>query len=99
MSISPFTDFLKCKPFVAVGGPSGSGKTSLVTALVTIASSRVSRPISYTTRQRRINEDDAEYRFISSSEFHRLVEQNALLNNDVFADECYGISRESVNAI
>ena len=48
---------------VMVGGKSGVGKTTLVNGIIKAFPGLFDRPISYTTRKQRENEDSSEYIF------------------------------------
>jgi guanylate kinase len=82
-----------------VSAPSGAGKTTLVNAIVQ-ALPRVRLSVSHTTRPRRENEvDGRHYHFVTREQFGELVDQDAFLEHaDVFGN-CYGTSREAVQAL
>lgn len=85
--------------FVAIGGKSSVGKTTLINNLVYLYPGLFKRPTSYTTRPRRVGEDESEYFFISKSEMKVLHEQGKLANLDLnygnyYAMDKYGLLRD-----
>ncbi len=82
--------------FIAVGGRSGSGKTTLINSLIKCFPSLYKRPISYTTRVKRTDESDEEYRFISHSEFVRLNQNGEFFNVDCIYGNSYAIKYQSI---
>ena len=82
--------------FIAVGGKSGVGKTTLIKNLILLYPNRFKRPISYTTRRKRPEEDDTEYLFLSESEIKLLYEQGKLANFDYNYGNYYAIDRSQL---
>lgn len=79
--------------FVAIGGRSGIGKTTLINSLIAVYPNIFKRPISYTTRQRRENENKSEYIFISIDEIKMLYEQGKLANLDLNYGNYYAMDK------
>lgn len=84
---------------IMVGGNSGTGKTTLVETLIDLYPDFYARPISFTTRKKRRNENGHEYIFVSKEEFESLDKSNKLLNSDYVYNNYYGIDKKSVNEI
>lgn len=86
MALSPGNVFM-------VIAPSGAGKSTLVQAL--LERDRLLRlSVSWTTRTPRAGEvDGREYRFVSVAEFHRMREQQALLEWAEVHGNFYGTPR------
>jgi guanylate kinase len=80
-----------------LAAPSGAGKTTLVHALVSRAPD-LKFSISYTTRERRVNEEHGrDYFFVGTDEFLQLQESDALLESAMVFDNYYGTSRSQVD--
>lgn len=79
--------------FVAIGGKSGVGKTTLVKSLIMSYPNTFRRPISYTTRPRRMGEDKSEYIFISEEEMKKMYEQGELANLDLNYGNYYAMDK------
>lgn len=84
-------------PFIIIGGISGIGKTSIIDHLLNECSTVFAQPKSYTTRERR-NEND-RYDFISKNEIKEMFNNGRLLNLDEVHGDFYGISVDSVDNI
>ena len=79
-----------------IAAPSGAGKTTLVKALVD-RNPDLKFSISYTTREKRVNEiEGKDYFFVSKSEFEELKEKGELLESAIVFDNHYGTSRTQV---
>ena len=79
-----------------LAAPSGAGKTTLVHALVQ-RNPDLKFSISYTTRQRRPNEEDGrDYFFVGRDRFLELQESDELLESALVFDNYYGTSRSQV---
>jgi guanylate kinase len=86
----------EAKLFV-LAAPSGAGKTTLVKALVG-RHPELRFSVSYTTRQRRVNEvHGKDYLFVSEKEFRRLKKADELLEHARVFDNYYGTSRSQVD--
>jgi guanylate kinase len=76
-----------------LSAPSGAGKTSLVKALVD-GDPRIRVSVSHTTRPMRPGEcDGVNYHFVSSAQFHRMLEDNAFLEHAQVFGNLYGTSQ------
>jgi guanylate kinase len=86
----------KANNLFVLAAPSGAGKTTLVHALVK-RNPDLKFSISYTTRKRRVNEEDGrDYFFVEPDEFLRLQKGNQLLESALVFDNYYGTSRSQV---
>jgi len=86
-------------PLVAVGGPSGIGKTSAINYLVRRYPNEYARPLSYTSRAPRPDEDGREYLHVSDEEMRAMWQAGALANLDDAYGKLYGISTESIDTL
>ncbi len=79
-----------------LAAPSGAGKTTLVKALVA-AHPDIRFSVSFTTRERRVTEEEGkDYFFVSEDEFLRLRENGELLEAALVFDNHYGTGRSQV---
>ena len=86
----------KANNLFVLAAPSGAGKTTLVHALVK-RNPDLKFSISYTTRKRRVNEEDGrDYFFVEPDEFLRLQKGNQLLESALVFDNFYGTGRPQV---
>jgi len=86
----------KANNLFVLAAPSGAGKTTLVHALVQ-RNPDLKFSISYTTRQRRPNEEDGrDYFFVGLDRFLELQESDELLESALVFDNYYGTSRSQV---
>ncbi|UDG82912.1 guanylate kinase [Candidatus Vallotia lariciata] len=73
--------------------PSGAGKSTLVNALLAL-DPMIQRSVSYTTRPQRPNEEDnAQYHFISLSNFQERYDKDEFLECALVHGNYYGTSR------
>jgi guanylate kinase len=80
---------------VIISGPSGSGKGTVVKSLC--PNSGYALSISVTTRKPREGEmHGRDYFFTTEDEFHKMREENALLEHAVFVGNYYGTPRKYV---
>ena len=80
---------------VIISGPSGSGKGTVVKELSPDKGYALS--ISVTTRQPRGGEmDGRDYFFTTEDDFHKMREENALLEHAVYVGHYYGTPRRYV---
>ncbi len=85
----------KARLFVLTA-PSGAGKTTLVKTMVE-RDPELRFSISYTTREKRLNEvEGKDYFFVSDAEFQTLEERGELLEFALVFDNNYGTSRSQV---
>lgn len=76
--------------------PSGAGKTSLVEALLK-STSGIEVSVSHTTRAMRPGEENGvHYHFTDTSEFEKMVEAGAFLEDAKVFDNYYGTSQKAV---
>lgn len=85
--------------FIAVAGPSGAGKTTILNALIALRPDRYARPLSYTSRPRRVGEDDAEYRFVDAGYILSLHAAGRLANLDSVYGHYYAMDADSIRSI
>ena len=79
-----------------IAAPSGAGKTTLVNELVR-RNPELVFSISYTTRERRTNEQHGrDYFFVTPDEFEQLKGQGELLESALVFGNYYGTSRSQV---
>jgi len=91
------SDTNKANKLFVLAAPSGAGKTTLVHALVAQVPD-LKFSISYTTRQKRINEEHGrDYFFVETDEFLRLQASDELLESAMVFDNYYGTSRSQVD--
>ena len=97
---SKSSDLIRFNPnVVLVGGPSGVGKTSIVNTLIELKGHLYSRPLSYTSRSKRSNENNTEFIFVKKEEIFKMLEENKILTIDEVYGNFYSISRESLQSI
>ena len=82
-----------------IAAPSGAGKTSLIEALLKDSGDvEFNLSISYTTREKRINEKDGEsYFFIDNWEFERMLKNKEFLEHAEVFGNFYGTSKSWVD--
>ena len=86
--------------FFTISAPSGSGKTTLCKA-IQMARPEMKWSVSYTTRKRRIIEENGvDYHFISTKKFNQLIENDHFVEWENVHGFYYGTSKETlVNTI
>ena len=85
---------------IVVSGPSGAGKSSLLKKLLTKYKSRILFSVSYTSREKRIGEEDGvDYNFISKKEFEDKIKNNIFLEWAIVHSNYYGTSSEYIKNI
>lgn len=82
---------------ICLVGPSGSGKTAIMTELT--KDKNFVKPMTTTTRMRRIDEDDIAYRFVDEETFINEKEQGLFLETTVYSGHHYGTTSEEVDDI
>ena len=82
---------------IALVGPSGSGKTAIATEL--LKSDRFEKIKSTTTRQRRTNEPEDAYNFITEDEFKRKLQNGEFVEHTVYSNNFYGTEIKEVENI
>jgi len=82
---------------VIISGPSGSGKGTVVKRLAPEKDYALS--VSVTTRAPRAGEQDGrDYFFTTEADFHKMREENALLEHALFVGHFYGTPRQYVES-
>lgn len=84
---------------ILIGGPKDVGKTSLVASVISQHQDCFTRPISYTTRNKRIGEDNSEYEFTDKDTILAFHKSGLLINLDKVYGEYYGIHKASLDII
>jgi guanylate kinase len=79
-----------------ISGPSGIGKTSLIKSAVEKIANLV-RAVSFTTRPKRVNEEDGlDYHFVSLEQFTKLKDNGELLNCTEAFGNYYATSKKII---
>ncbi|MDR0286666.1 MAG: guanylate kinase [Clostridiales bacterium] len=92
------TGFLSREPMViSLVGPSGSGKTSIANELAELPLFAI--PRSCTTREKRGNEADTAYYFLSHQKFLEDKRNGRFLETTSYAGENYGMEQEEIERI
>ena len=85
------------KNIITISAPSGSGKTTLCKALRQVRED-IGWSISYTTRERRKNEQNGvDYHFISKKEFEDRILKNEFSEWENVHGNYYGTSKSTLN--
>lgn len=82
---------------ICLVGPSGSGKTAIMTELT--KDENFVKPLTTTTRLRRIDEPDMAYRFVTEEMFLEEQEQGLFLETTVYSGHHYGTTSKEVDSI
>lgn len=80
---------------IIISGVQGVGKTTIIENLLKKIK-EYSLSISYTTREKRINENNKEYNFISIEEFLQKKKENFFLETIYFNNNYYGTPKEEL---
>lgn len=80
-----------------VGGRSGVGKTTLINTLIKLMPEIYKRPVSYTSRKKRDNENNGEYVFCDENTIISLYNEGAFLTLDNVYGNYYAMTRESID--
>jgi guanylate kinase len=84
---------------VVISGPSGVGKGTLIQMLKQRHPGVFTTTVSRTTRSPRPGEEEGKaYYFVTVSHFQSLLSQNALIEHTFFNGNCYGTSKQTVEA-
>lgn len=79
-----------------ISGPSGAGKSTVISKALD-GLTNICFSVSVTTREPRKGEiDGKDYFFIDKEKFHRMVENDELLEHASYVDNCYGTPRSYV---
>lgn len=114
LAVNSYDDFLKIVEVVIDGykepkrkwrepvvmtlvGSSGSGKTYLSEKM--LAHSNIEKPVSTTTRNPRVSEDDNAYNFVSMEDFIKLKNSNSLLEYTMYAGNGYGLEKAAIDEV
>jgi guanylate kinase len=68
---------------VVISGPSGGGKGTIINKLLSRNDPEYERVSTFTTRPRRNNEEDGQYRFISNEEYEYLDSKGLLIAKNI----------------
>lgn len=83
-----------------ISGPSGVGKGTLIQKLISEFGNGVFLSVSVTTRKRRPGEiAGVSYDYISTEEYARLLEEDALIEHAEYAGGCYGSRKSALDAL
>lgn len=82
---------------VSLIGPSGSEKTELVKEL--LKTGKFTKPISYTTRKKRKDEDENSYYFVDNHTFNNLKDMGEIFESTVYSECAYGSSKHEIEKI
>ena len=86
-------------PYVfALVGPSGSGKTAIANYLVE-NSKNFATAQSTTTREKREEEADDAYHFITMEEFQKMRENGMFLETTMYAGNGYGMEKKNIDSL
>lgn len=83
---------------VLVGGPTGIGKSRFIDSIVKDRS-KYSRPISYTTRHRRVDDNRHEYEYVNFEGFEELRVNGLFVTVDKIYGNYYAMSHKSISEI
>ena len=78
-------------------GPSGSGKTAIMEEIT--KNENFVKPITTTTRNRRDDDKENAYRFISEEQFLKEMDEGLFLETTVYSGKHYGTSANEINKI
>jgi guanylate kinase len=82
--------FVKGNLLIIISGPSGAGKSSITSKLLS-SSKNLDFSVSYTTREKRINEHESnDYIYVSKEKFEELIETNSFLEYEIVHGNYYG---------
>ena len=85
------------KVLIVISGPSGVGKSTIAVNLMRDCRDVLCKIVTYTTRTPRKNElDKIDYNFITKMQFETLINENFFAEHNLFGDNIYGISMQSV---
>lgn len=80
------------KRIIAVSGPSGAGKTTLTNHLISHYDIKV--PTHTTTREKRIDDQEGFYRYLSIKEFEKYKEEDQFLISSGAKNRSYGVLKQ-----
>lgn len=81
-----------------ISAPSGTGKTTICKALKNIYKSDLYISISFTTREKRVGEENGiDYNFINKEQFKILIKENKLLEWEEMFGNYYGTPKDIPN--
>ena len=94
--IQTYNDYPTAGMLVCVSGPSGVGKGTVIDALKELMPD-LAHSISVTTRSPRGQEvDGVDYFFRTKEEFALMIENNQILEHDVYGGNFYGTPRDEI---
>ena len=81
----------KLNKIIIISSPSGAGKTTICKKLLKIMKN-IDLSISYTTRQKRINEKDGkDYLFLTHDQFQAMLDRDQFIENAEVYGNRYGV--------
>ena len=90
------TPFYKPNLVIVISGPSGSGKSTVINTLCK-ADETLHLSVSATTRKPRAGEvDGVDYRFLSSAEFEKYIQQDRFLEWAEYSGNLYGTLKSEI---
>ncbi|MFZ2804251.1 MAG: hypothetical protein WA001_03435 [Patescibacteria group bacterium] len=87
------------KPLIGFVGPSGAGKSTLMVELVHHLSDKLSVVKSLTTRQRRGQEDDLFYQFVTQDEVRKREAAGRLIQVSEYAGNLYANDKVDIDKL
>lgn len=82
---------------ICLVGPSGSKKNEIANILA--SDPKYAKPITYTTRERRVGESEDQYRFVTREQFLAERDKGAFIETTVYSKRYFGMSGKSVEDI
>ena len=88
---------MKKGKFIVISGPSGVGKGTICNKLINEVNAWYS--VSTTTREKRVGEEEGvNYFFITKKEFEKKIKEGVFLEYNIYNNNYYGTSKETVLA-
>ena len=85
--------------FIFFSGTAGAGKNTVIDNLIANEPERFLFLNSHTSREKRPDDKNGRYNYVSQEEFEKLIEENKILEYDMFNGKYYGISKEEINKL
>lgn len=83
----------------ALVGPSGCGKTTFITEMLRRHAGFLTEVQSVTTRERRTNDRDASYAFLTRADFERALSCGEIVLDMTYGGNRYGIRRSELDRL